>query len=317
MQESIPKLMKAAVIDRYGGPEEFHVATLPVPELKPDEVLIRLASAGVGVWDAEVRSGEWEVGERRFPKVIGSDAAGEVVAVGSRVKRHRVGDRVYSFAMDGGCYAEYLAVKQDFAAAVPSGLSVETAGALGADGITALRGIEDTLKLRRGEKLLIFGASGGIGHLAVQLAKRLDADVFGVASGDDGVALVRRLGANQAVDGKHGAVVDALRSFAPQGLDAALILSAGKGRDAALEQVKKGGRVAYPNGVDPEPEAPKGVTARAYDGEPGVDAFDRLNELISKGPFHVEVRFYPMAEAAQAHRDLPKHHLGKLALRMR
>jgi len=112
-------------------------------------------------------------------------------------------------------------------------------------------------------------------------------------------------------------VVDALRSFAPQGLDAALILSAGKGRDAVLEQVKKDGRVAYPNGVDPEPEAPKGVTARAYDGEPGVDTFDRLNELISKGPFHIEVRFYPMAEAAQAHRDLPKHHLGKLALRIR
>jgi NADPH:quinone reductase-like Zn-dependent oxidoreductase len=317
MPEPIPKLMKASVIDRYGGPEEFHLATIPVPELKPDEVLIHLASAGVGVWDAEVRSGEWEIGERRFPKVIGSDGAGEVVAIGSRVRRHRVGDRVYAFAMDGGCYAEYLAVKQDHAASVPSGLSVEPAGALGADGITALCGIEDTLKLRRGEKLLIFGASGGIGHLAVQLAKRLEADVFGVASGEDGVALVRRLGADQAVDGKHGAVVEALRSFAPQGLDAALILSGGKGRDAALEQVKKGGRVAYPNGVDPEPEAPKGVTNGAYDGEPGAEAFDRLNELISRGPFHVEVRFYPMADAAQAHRDLPRHHLGKLALRMR
>jgi len=194
MQEPIPKLMKAAVIDRYGGPEEFHVATIPVPELKPDEVLVHLASAGVGVWDAEVRSGEWEIGERRFPKVIGSDAAGDVIAVGSRVKRHRVGSRVYALALDGGCYAEYLAVKQDHAAAVPSGLSVEPAGALGADGITALRGLEDTLKLRRGEKLLIFGASGGIGHLAVQLAKRLEADVFGVASGEDGVALARRPG---------------------------------------------------------------------------------------------------------------------------
>jgi NADPH:quinone reductase-like Zn-dependent oxidoreductase len=84
-----------------------------------------------------------------------------------------------------------------------------------------------------------------------------------------------------------------------------------------LLQVKKGGRVAFPNGVDPEPEAPKGVTARRYDGEPSVDAFDRLAELIARGPFHVEVRFYPMAEAAQAHRDLPKHHLGKLALRIR
>src|SRR5262249_30856794 len=148
-------------------------------------------------------------------------------------------------------------------------------------------------------------------------AKRLEAEVFGVASGEDGVALVRRLGADQAVDGKHGSVVDALRSFAPDGLDAALVLSGGKGRDAALEQMKKGGRIAYPNGVDPEPEAPKGVTLRAYDGEPGTGAFDRLNALISKGPFHVEVSFYPLDEAAQAHRDLSKHHLGKFALRMR
>ena len=316
MQASLPKQMKAAVIDRYGGPEVLHVATIPVPEPREDEVLIHLATAGVGVWDAEVRAGEWEIGERRFPKVIGSDGAGEVVAVGSRVKRLRVGDRVYAYAMGGGCYAEYLALSQESAATIPPGLSVESAGPLAADGITALRGLEDTLQLRRGEKLLIFGASGGIGHLAVQLAKRLEAEVFGIASGEDGVALVRRLGADQAVDGKHGAVVGALRSFAPEGLDAALVLSGGKGRDSALEQMKKGGRVAYPNGVEPEPEAPKGVTIKAYDGEPGTDAFDRLNELVSKEPFHVEVRFYPMAEAAQAHRDLPKHHLGKLALRM-
>jgi NADPH:quinone reductase len=317
MSESIPQQMKATVIDRYGGPEVLHVATIPVPEPKADEALIRLAAAGIGVWDPEVRAGEFEIGERRFPKIIGNDGAGEVVAVGSRVKRVRAGDRVYAYSMDGGFYAQYVAVKQDSAATIPAGLNVEPAGALGADGITALVGLEDILHLERGEKLLVFGASGGIGHLAVQLAKRLGAEVFGVASGEDGVALVRRLGADQAVDGKHGAVVDALRAFAPQGLDAALVLTGGKGRDAALEQVKKGGRVAYPNGVEPKPETARGVTVRAFDGEPGPEAFDRLNALISRDPFHVEVKFYPLEEAAQAHRDLAKHHLGKLALRMR
>jgi NADPH2:quinone reductase len=317
MQASIPQQMKAAVIDRYGGPEVLHVATIPVPSPKADEVLIHLAAAGVGVWDADVRSGEWEIGERRFPKVIGNDGAGEVAAVGSRVKRVHPGDRVYAYSTEGGCYAEYVAVKQDNVATIPPGLDVERAGALGADGVTALGGLESTLHLRRGEKLVVFGASGGIGHLAVQLAKRLGAEVFGVASGEDGVALVRRLGADQAVDGKHGAVVDALRRFAPDGADAALVLTGGKGLDAALAQLKKGGRIAYPNGVEPEPEAPKGVTARGYDGVPGQDAFDRLNELIAQGPFHVEVSFYPLEEAAQVHRDLGKHHLGKLALRLR
>jgi NADPH:quinone reductase len=317
MQASIPQQMKAVAIDRYGGPEVLHVATVPVPSPGADEVLIRLHAAGIGVWDPEVRSGGFEIGKRRFPKIIGNDGAGEVVAVGSQVKRVRPGDQVYAYSMEGGFYAEYVAVEQEHVARVPQGVDLEHAGALGADGITALRGLEDTLHLRKGEKLLVFGASGGIGHLAVQLAKRLGAEVFAVASGEDGVALARRLGADQAVDGKHGPVVDALRSFAPEGLDAALILTGGKGLEAALAQVKKGGRVAYPNGVEPEPEPPKGVTLRAYDGESDAASLDHLDELISQGPFHVEVRFYQPEDAAKAHRDLAKHHLGKFALRMR
>jgi NADPH:quinone reductase len=317
METSIPEQMRAAVIDRYGDPDVLHVATLPVPRPGAGEVLVRLDAAGVGVWDADVRSGEFEIGKRKFPKVIGNDGAGEIVALGSRAKRFAPGDRVYGYSMEGGFYAEYVVVDQESVAAVPAGLTVERAGALGADGITALRGLEDALKLSSGETLLIFGASGGIGHLAVQLAKRLAARVFGVASGEDGVELVRRLGADAAVDGKQGAVADALRRFAPAGVDAALVLASGKGLDAALEQVRKGGRIAYPNGVEPEPKAPKGVKSHAYDGEASRSAFDRLGALIAMGPFHVEERFYALEDAAQAHRDLGKHHLGKLALRMR
>jgi len=316
MTASIPEQMKAAAIHRYGGPEVFHAEDLPVPRPKADEVLIRLDAAGVGVWDPSVRSGEFEIGERRFPKVIGNDGAGEIVAVGSRVKHVRPGDRVYSYSMAGGFYAEYAAVKQDSIAKLPTGLSAAQAGALGADGITALCGLQDALQVRRGQKLLIFGASGGIGHLAVQLAKRLGAEVFAVASGDDGVALVRRLGADEAVDGKHGAVADALRRFAPDGLDAALVLTHGKGLEAALRTIKQGGRLAYPNGVEPEPEAPEGIAAQAYDGVPGRDAFERLNALIAQAPFHIEVKYYALEEAAQAHKDIERHHLGKLALRM-
>jgi NADPH:quinone reductase-like Zn-dependent oxidoreductase len=317
MKPSIPEKMRAAVLDRYGPPEVLHVAEIPVPKPNADQVLIRLEAAGVGVWDAEVRSGDFEIGERRFPKVIGNDGAGEVVAAGTRARRFPAGERVYAYSMDGGFYAEYVAVNEDNVAKVPSGLSTDRAGALGADGITALRGLEDTLKLARGEKLLVFGASGGIGHFAVQLGRQIGAEVFAVASGEDGVELMRRIGADEAVDGKHGAIAERLRRFAPQGLDAALVTAGGKGLEAALTRLKKGGRIAYPNGVEPEPHAPRGVTIQGYDGEPSPEAFDRLNALISQGPFHVEVRFYPLEEAAQAHRDLPRHHLGKLALRMR
>jgi NADPH:quinone reductase-like Zn-dependent oxidoreductase len=317
MQPSIPQQMKAAAFDRFGGPEVLHLETLPVPHLKATQVLIRLDSAGIGVWDPYVRSGEVELGgSRRFPRVIGNDGAGEVVAVGEEVERFRVGDRVYSYSFAGGFYAEYVALEEDEIAPIPRGLSAEQAGALGADGITALRGLDDELHLAPGQTLMIYGASGGIGHLAVQLAKRMGASVLAVASGADGVELVRRLGADAAVDGKRDDVAKAARDFAPGGLDAALVLVHGKSLAPALATMRKGARVAHPNGVEPAPRAPDGVTLLAYDGVPSPDAFERLNELIAAGPFHVEIgRVYRLEDAAQAHREIGRHHLGKLALR--
>jgi NADPH:quinone reductase-like Zn-dependent oxidoreductase len=132
------------------------------------------------------------------------------------------------------------------------------------------------------------------------------------------VDLVKRLGADVAVDGRRDDVPAAVRAFAPRGLDAALVLVNGKGLDEALGLMKKGGRVAYPNGVEPEPQVPEGVTVRAYDGDPSPDAFERLNRLIASGPFHVELgRVYRLEDASLAHRELDQHHLGKVAFRMR
>jgi NADPH:quinone reductase-like Zn-dependent oxidoreductase len=317
MQGTIPAQMKAAALDRYGGPEVLHAETLPVPRPGPTQLLVRLDSAGIGVWDPYVRSGELELGSSRFPLVIGNDGAGEVVAEGDDVRRFRVGDRVYAYSFAGGFYAEYVAVDEDAIAPIPQGLSTEEAGALGADGVTALRGLDDQLRLSAGQTLMIYGASGGIGHIAVQLAKRMGARVLAVASGRDGVALVRKLGADAAVDGKRGDVARAARDLAPGGLDAALVLVHGDSLEPALATIRKGGRIAHPNGVEPVPKGPPGVTVVPYDGEPGRDALERLNRLIAAGPFHVEVgRTYRLEDAARAHREIGKHHLGKLALRI-
>jgi len=317
MNPSIPQKMKAAAIDRFGGPEVIHTRSLPVPSPGPHEVLIQLGTAGIGVWDPYVREGEIPTRESQFPRVIGNDGAGTVVAAGDRVTRFRVGEHVYAYSMDGGFYAEYVAVHEDNVAPIPPGVNPEEAGALGADGVTALRGLEDQLGLEAGETLMIYGASGGIGHIAVQLAKRIGAKVLAIASGSDGVALVRRLGADAAIDGRVSDAAEAARAFAPRGLDAALVLTYGEGLPDALRAVKQGGRVAYPNGVEPEPRVPDGIESRAYDGEPGPDAFTRLNRLIGAGRFHVELgRVYRLEDAATAHRELEQHHLGKLAFRV-
>ncbi|RPJ38270.1 MAG: NADP-dependent oxidoreductase, partial [Planctomycetaceae bacterium] len=264
--------MRAVAIDRFGGPETLTVKTLPVPEVGPDEVLIQVGSADVAQWDPFEREGGFAemLGiEPKVPYVLGSDGAGTVVAVGERVRRFNEGDRVYAMSLanpKGGFYAEYAAVKVDDTSLIPDNLTTEQAGAMPFDAITALRGLDDTLGLKPGESLLIFGASGGIGHLAVQLAKRMGARVFAVASGDDGVELARRLGADAVVDGHKDDIAAAAREFAPDGLDAALFTAGGEAANKALTALREGGGVAYPNGVEPEPQAPSGVTVQSYDG---------------------------------------------------
>jgi NADPH:quinone reductase-like Zn-dependent oxidoreductase len=164
---------------------------------------------------------------------------------------------------------------------------------------------------------MVFGASGGIGHLALQLAKRLGAKVFAIASGDDGVQFAKKLGADKTIDGRGDNVLNAAREFAPNGIDAALVTAGGEMTNQALLAIRKGGRIAYPHGVMPEPTAPDGVAIEAYDGETSRVLIDRLNALIESGPFEVHVdRTFRLEEASEAHNALNEHHLGKIALRI-
>lgn len=324
MAPALPQRMKAVALERFGGPEVLGLQALPVPHCDEDEVLIRVDAAGVAVWDRFEREGELAglvKGGPKFPYVPGSDGAGEVVAVGRKVRRFAVGDRVYAYGFcnpKGGFYAEYAAVKEKHTAKIPKGMKVEEAAALASDGITGLNGLLDHLKVSEGDRLLVFGANGGIGHIAVQLAQRLGAKVLAVASGQDGVKLARRLGAEAVVEGHHREDVEkACRDFAPNGLDKALVLAGGDVCNAALRFVRQDGRVAYPNGVEPAPSVPEGIKAIAYDGVPSQEILDRLNELIESGPFHLEIgRLYELEQAAKAQEDALKHHLGKLALRI-
>ena len=323
MTQTTQNTMRAAAIDRFGGVETITLQTLPVPGVGPDEVLIRVEAAGVAVWDVFEREGgfaEMMGGEPKFPYVLGSEGAGTVAAVGERVTRFKEGERVYAAGFlnpKGGFYAEYAAVKSEYVSRVPGQLTVEQAGVMGGDAITALRGLEDVLGLKQGETLMVFGAGGGLGHVAVQLAKRMGARVLAVASGDDGVALVERLGADVAINGREDDVAAAAREFAPDGLDAALITASGAATDRALGAMRDGGRVAYPNGVMPEPNVRPGVRIQSYDGDADAEIIERLNRLIELGPFEVHVaRTFPLDKAADAHRALDEHYLGKIALRV-
>ncbi len=314
---SRPTRMKAEVIDHFGPPDVMHPEVVPVPNLDEDEVLIRVGTAGVGVWDPELCAGEFDTGGG-FPRVLGSDGAGTVTSVGSRVHRFRTGDSVYAWGFlnpKGGFFAEYVVLPEDEVSSVPDTLSQNEAGALAVDGLTALAGL-DLLQVEADQTLMILGASGGVGHLALQLAKRLGARVLALASGDDGVSLAQRLGADETIEGHSRDAVAKARAFAPGGLDAALFL-AGSKLDELLGLVRQGGRIAYPNGVEPDPGPRPGIAVEAFDGYHGREALDRLNRLVSAGPFHVEVsRTYSLEDTPHALRDVKRHHLGKLAVRV-
>jgi NADPH2:quinone reductase len=323
MKQAKNNTMKAVAIDRFGGPETLTMRTLPVPEVGPDEVLVRLNSADVAVWDPIEREGGFNklLGiEPRFPHVLGTDGAGTVAGVGANVSRFKKGDQVYAVALmnpKGGFYAEYAAVQADNVAHVPARLTTEQAGVMACDALTGLRGLDDILGLKPGEALMIFGAGGGIGHLAVQLAKRMGVRVLAVASGDDGVALAQRLGADVVVNGRKDDAAAAVRAFAPAGLDAALMTAGGEAADRALVAMREGGRVAYPHGVNPEPRVRPGVRLSSYDVVIERAAIEKLNRLIEAGPFEVHVaRVFRLDQAAEAHRALNEHFLGKLALQL-
>jgi NADPH:quinone reductase-like Zn-dependent oxidoreductase len=324
MKQAKTNTMKAVAINRFGGPETLRLETLPVPEVGPDEVLIRVHLADVAVWDPFEREGGFAklYGMKpRFPYVLGTDGAGTVAAVGKSVSRFKKGDRVYGVALmnpKGGFYAEYAAVKADNVARVPDKLTTAQAGVMACDALTALTGLDDVLGLKPGEALMIFGAGGGIGHLAVQLARRMGARVLALASGADGVALVRRLGADVVVNGRTDDVTAAAQAFAPAGLDAALMTAGGEAADRALSAMREGGRVAYPNGVEPEPKVRPGVRLSSYNVIVDPKAINKLNRLIEAGPFEAHVaRTFPLDQAPAAHKALNEHYLGKLALRLR
>jgi NADPH:quinone reductase-like Zn-dependent oxidoreductase len=307
-------------MDHFGAPDVVRTETLPVPALGKNQVLVRVVSAGVGTWDPALVDGSFQDVEVQFPRVIGSDGAGTVVATGSNARRFSLGDRVYGWGLGnpkGGFFAEYAAMNERELALIPESLSFEEAGSLAVSGLTALAGLE-RLELDKGDSIAVFGASGGVGHVALQLAKLMGLRVFAIASGEDGLGLVRRLNADAAADGHSRTLSHELKEFAPDGLDGALVFAGAHGWKQALTHMRRGGRVAYPNGVEPAPETPPFVHKEAFDGEDSPSAFRRLNELIKRGPFRIEIfKRYPLDAAAQALRDVQKHHIGKLSLEIR
>lgn len=315
--------MKAAVLHAFGNEDQLATEFIPVPGVGKNEVLIKVEFAGIGQWDAFERQGGYAemLGmEVEFPYVLGSEGSGTIALKGANVSGFEIGDKVMAAGFlnpKGGFYADFAAVDQKFVTLIPVPLNArEASGILGA-GITALRGLEDILQLQKSESIVIFGASGGVGHLAVQFAQKIGARVFAIASGADGVAMVRNLGIENAADGYGEHLLAAARAAEPEGFDAALLTAGGETAKTVMQSMKKDGRIAYPNGVHPLPES-EHVKAVSYNGEPDADIISRVVQYVKNGNVKTHIdKMFTLEKASAAHVALQRHYLGKLVLEIK
>jgi len=222
--------MKAVVIEEYGGPGVVQIRDLPIPVPGPSEVLVKVAVAGVNFMDVHTRQGKYEYSRTypvSLPCVLGMEGAGTVVKSGNAVSGIADGDRV-AWCISWGSYAEYVCVPQSRLARIPEGLSFELAAASLFQGATAHYLVHDVARLSPGSRCLIHAASGCVGQLLVQMAKRAGAMVIATAGTLEKAAVARQLGADHALLYGNGGFVESVRD-----------ITGGTGVDVAFDAVGK------------------------------------------------------------------------------
>jgi NADPH:quinone reductase-like Zn-dependent oxidoreductase len=306
--------MKAVFFEQHGGPEVLKYGDLPDPVAGPGEVVIDIVAASVNGADWKVRVGEYR--QSKFPHVLGRDFSGAVSALGEGVEDFRVGDAVFGVCEAGqeGAYAEKLAIKAAIVAKKPDGLSHLDAAALALTGLTALSSVEDTLKLRAGETILIHGGAGGVASFAIQLAKHIGARVITTTSAANR-DYVRNLGADEIIDYNANDFTELVSNC-----DAVFDTVGGDVARRSFAVLRPGGRAAF---IASGPQAPKPDREDVSSLRPPVGRarrhLDRIAELFLAGAVRPpEIALYRLSQATEAHRLSESRHLrGKLVFQVR
>ncbi|MCI4040478.1 NAD(P)-dependent alcohol dehydrogenase [Streptomyces sp. TRM75563] len=301
--------MRAALYDSYGPPEVLYEGRVPVPVRKPGEVLVRVHAASVNGGELYGRAGRVRfVTGRRFPQRTGLDFAGEVAEVDPGLTGLRVGDRVWgTLGRTFGSAAEYVSVRPRQIAYAPENVTLTEAASLPAGGTTSLTALRDKAGLRSGERLLVRGASGGVGSVAVQLGKALGAHVTGLA-GAKNADFVRELGADEVLDHRATALADLDRYDV-------IMDTVGTEHRALRQRLGPGGRlVSIAFDID-HPVRSIGCLlgsavhgrqrVRFFSGNPKHDLLAELTAYVERGDLRPVVdTVHPLSDIAAAHRAL-------------
>jgi NADPH:quinone reductase-like Zn-dependent oxidoreductase len=311
-------MMRAIVQTEWGSLDKMKLAEIPIPEPLPTEVLVRVKAAGVNPIDYHTAVGRGYMNALTLPFIPGWDVAGIVEEVGFGVTRFKVGDEVFGlpkFPRAGGCYAEYTAVPARQLALKPASISFEQGAAVALAGLTAWQMLVDTARVGQGTRVVVNGAAGGVGHLAVQIAKALGAYVIGVAR-QEKHDFLRALGADRVIDYTTSVVTDEVTDA-----DVVIELAGGNTSIHMLKALRKGGLLIrarkLPELSEIEKEASKlGVRGTWFVAEPDYVALEHLAALIERGALKIEVSSkLPLERAVEALEKIPQGHLvGKTVL---
>jgi NADPH:quinone reductase-like Zn-dependent oxidoreductase len=301
--------MQVIMVSQFGGPEVLQVSEAPIPEVRPGEVLVQVLAAGVGPWDVSLRRGGWT---GPLPYVPGGEFAG--VAVGDSADDAGLydGAPVYGYPGLTGCYAQYLTCPVEQLAPIPEGLTAVDAAGVPIDALTAEQGLSEVLGIGAGDRVLITAAAGGLGHLAVQIARILGASVVATASPQHH-EFVHKLGAAVVIDHTRPDWPEQVREVTDGGAERVLACAAPT-LDGAARAARDGALIATP--VHAELPDTQRIRWQQYDGQPRGSRLIRMAPWFTDGSLSVTIQArYYWHDAAQAHQAVEGGHTeGKLVL---
>ncbi|WP_440999574.1 NADP-dependent oxidoreductase [Fodinibius sp. SL11] len=303
--------MKASYFEEFGELDQIKTGTLERPEPGEGEVLVRVKAAGVNPVDAAVARGMLnEVIPAEFPAVPGWDMAGTIEECGYAAHRFQKGDQVYAYArrptVQHGTFAEYISIPESYVAKRPQQLTMVESGGIPLVGLTAYQALFQFGDLQEGQTLLVLGGSGGVGTMAIQLAKTVGANVIGVAS-EQNQDYMEELGADKTIDYKAGNIGKAVQNVAPDGVDFIFHCSRGNSLNQSIDTLKSGGQLI--SITNRSPEIPDDIKFQYVFVEPNAKQLTHIQQLADDGHIKVPVsKTFDLDEVATALQEIESLH---------
>ena len=310
--------MKAARFEEFGGPEKVKIEQVELPDLNEGEVLVRIKAAGVNPVDAVILKGQYkDMIPHDLPVIPGWDMAGVVEKRSHGARRFEEGDEVYAYArrpgIKWGTFAEYIVIPEVYLSKKPENISFEEAAGIPLAGLTAYQALYVAGDLQPGQRVLILGASGGVGTFAIQLAKNRQAEVTGVASAENH-QYMESLGAHNTIDYKNEDVGEAAKKIYPEGVDLIFDCTSGDTMRQSLKALKSGGKMV--SILTQKDDIDKELDFEFVFVEPNAKQLDHIRELVQENKLKVKIsKKYNLNEASEALKKIQTlHTTGKTVI---